>query len=92
MMSQIPVQTEEIHSESHHSCHHSTKSDDPDSDNKFNMIVNKFFQKESFGKGFVTTKEHHVHSKYRATVASDSHFMILNKKGLIKVHERILKK
>ena len=81
--------------DTHNNCHH----DDDDSslelekdDGKFNMIVNKFFQKESFGKGFILNKANHIHSNYKATCDQDTHFMVLNKKGLIKIHERTHKK
>ena len=53
-----------------HDCHHGDESSlglENEEESKFNMMVNKFFQKESFGKGFILTKEHHVHSNYRAT-------------------------
>jgi hypothetical protein len=79
--------------------HYCNKHDDESSlgledeeESKFNMVVNKFFPRESFGKGFILTKEHHIHSNYRATCDQDSHFMVLNKKGFIKIQERILKK
>ena len=74
----------------HKPCHHHAEDQsnlglEDEEEKKFNMVVNKFFQKEAFGKNFILTKEHHIHSNYRATCDQDSHFMVLNKKGFLKI-------
>jgi hypothetical protein len=54
-------------------------------EDKFNMIVNQLFQRDSFGKGFVSTSSTHVHSKYRVKCTSDCNFLTLNKKALVRI-------
>jgi hypothetical protein len=91
-MSRVTLLMDKSSKEKSKPCNHHALEGKNEVNPKFNLIVNKLFQKEVFGKGFVMTQNHHVHSKFRATCTKSSNFLTFDKKGLIKIHNRIYKK